>query len=87
MDYVNPADVANAMVETASRKLALPTADLLVRGILSGAILGVATSLAFTGAFSTGQPLVGALIYKRRGEPRETSAPCRQSSAITETMQ
>jgi formate/nitrite transporter FocA (FNT family) len=51
MDYVNPADVANAMVETGSRKLALPTADLLVRGILSGALLGVATSLAFTGAF------------------------------------
>ena len=30
---------------------------------LSGAILGVATSLAFTGAVSTGQPLVGALIF------------------------
>jgi formate transporter len=51
------------MVETGSRKLALPTADLVIRGILSGAILGVATSLAFTGAFSTGQPLVGALIF------------------------
>jgi len=63
MDYVKPPDVANAMVETGSRKLALSTADLLIRGILSGAILGVATSLAFTGAFSTGQPLVGALIF------------------------
>jgi hypothetical protein len=42
MDYVKPADVANAMVETGSRKPALPTADLLVRGILSGAILGIA---------------------------------------------
>jgi len=63
MDYVKPADVAAAMAETARRKLALPTADLIIRGMLSGAILGVATSLAFTGAVSTGQPLVGALIF------------------------
>jgi formate transporter len=63
MDYVKPAEVAAAMIETGRRKLALPTADLLIRGILSGAILGVATSLAFTGAFSTGQPLVGAIIF------------------------
>jgi len=63
MDYVKPADVAAAMVESGRRKLALPPADLLIRGILSGAILGVATSLAFTGALSTGQPLVGAIIF------------------------
>jgi formate transporter len=63
MDYVKPADVAKIMVETGSRKLALRPADLLIRGILSGAILGVATSLAFNGAFTTGQPLVGALIF------------------------
>jgi formate/nitrite transporter len=63
MDYVKPADVAAAMVETGRRKLALPISDLLIRGMLAGAILGVATSLAFTGAVSTGQALVGALIF------------------------
>ena len=63
MDYVKPVDVAKAMVETGGRKLALPISDLLIRGILSGAILGVATSLAFNGAFTTGQPLVGAIIF------------------------
>ncbi len=63
MDYVKPADVAKAMAETGLRKLALPPRDLLIRGVLSGAILGVATSLAFTAATSTGQPLVGALIF------------------------
>jgi formate transporter len=63
MDYVKPADVAAAMAETGRRKLALPPRDLLIRGMLSGAILGVATSLAFTGAVSTGQPLVGAIIF------------------------
>jgi formate/nitrite transporter len=63
MDYVRPADVAKAMVETGSRKLTLSISDLLIRGMLSGAILGVATSLAFNAAFTTGQPLVGALIF------------------------
>jgi formate transporter len=63
MDYVKPADVAKAMVDTGSRKLALAPRDLLIRGMLSGAILGVATSLAVNGAFTTGQPLVGALIF------------------------
>src|SRR6516164_6714141 len=63
MDYVKPADVATAMLETGRRKLTLAPFDLLVRGMLAGALLGVATSLAFTGAVSTGQPLVGALIF------------------------
>src|ERR1700757_4387859 len=63
MDYVKPADVAAAMVDSASNKLRLAPRDLLIRGILSGAILGVATSLAFGAAVSTGQPLVGAIIF------------------------
>jgi formate transporter len=63
MDYVKPPEVAKSMVEMGARKLALSTSHLLVRSILSGAILGVATSLAFTGAFTTGQPLVGAIIF------------------------
>jgi formate transporter len=63
MDYVKPADVAKSMVDAGSRKLALAPRDLLIRGTLSGAILGVATSLAVNGAFTTGQPLVGALIF------------------------
>ena len=63
MDYVKPADVITAMVSAGSAKIALSPADLMIRGALSGAILGVSTSLAFTGALQTGQPLVGALIF------------------------
>jgi formate/nitrite transporter len=63
MDYAKPSDVAASMVEAASNKLRLAPHDLLIRGILSGAILGVATSLAFNAALSTGQPLVGAIIF------------------------
>lgn len=63
MDYIKPAEVALCMLETGRRKLALSSRDLLLRGALAGGILGIATSLAFTGAVSTGQPLVGALIF------------------------
>src|ERR1700758_3583213 len=63
VDYVKPADVAMAMVETGRRKLGLAPRELLIRGMLSGAILGVATSLAFTGAVQSNLPLVGALIF------------------------
>jgi len=63
MDYAKPADVVTSMIQSAEQKLALSPRDLLIRGALSGAILGVATSLAFTGAISTNQPLVGAIIF------------------------
>src|SRR5438045_6528987 len=63
VDYVKPADVALAVAEAGRRKLTLPPRDLLIRGMLSGAILGVATSLALTGAVQTNTPLVGALIF------------------------
>jgi len=63
MDYVKPAEVAKTMVEAGRMKLSLSPRDLLIRGALSGALLGTATSFAFTAAVSTGQPLVGALIF------------------------
>jgi formate/nitrite transporter len=62
-DYVKPADVATSMLNAGVTKLALAPRDLVVRGMLSGAILGVATTLAFTGAVTTGQPIVGAIIF------------------------
>lgn len=63
MDYNKAADVVVTMVDTAGKKLALEPRDLLIRGALSGALLGAATSLAFGAAGSTGQPIVGALIF------------------------
>jgi formate/nitrite transporter len=63
MDYTKPAEVVAAMIDASEKKLALNPRDLLIRGAVSGALLGVATSLAFTGAISTGQPLVGAIIF------------------------
>jgi formate/nitrite transporter len=63
MDYVRPADVIVSMIDASQKKLALAPRDLMIRGILAGALLGAATTLAFTGAATTGQPIVGALIF------------------------
>lgn len=63
MDYAKPTDLVATMIESGRQKLTLGPRDLLVRGIMAGAILATATSFAFTGALSTGQPLVGAVIF------------------------
>ena len=63
MDYARPADVVTSMIASSEQKLKLEPRDLLIRGALSGALLGTATSFAFGGAITTGQPLVGALIF------------------------
>ena len=63
MDYAKPTDVIASMIDAGQKKLALGPRDLMIRGALSGALLGAATTLAFTGAVTTGQPLVGALIF------------------------
>ena len=63
MDYAKPSEVVASMINASLAKLALSPRDLLIRGAMSGALLGAATTLAFTGAVTTGQPLVGALIF------------------------
>ncbi|HLZ01379.1 MAG TPA: formate/nitrite transporter family protein [Bradyrhizobium sp.] len=63
MDYAKPADVVAAMIDASVKKLALAPRDILIRGALSGALLGAATTLALTAVVTTGQPIVGALIF------------------------
>jgi formate/nitrite transporter FocA (FNT family) len=63
MDYVKPVEVVQGMVETAVTKAGLSVSDFLIRGFLSGALLGFATTLAFTATKQTSVPLVGAIIF------------------------
>jgi formate/nitrite transporter len=63
MDYNKPTDVVANMIEAGRTKLGLSPRDLIIRGILAGAILATATTLAFGAAVSTGQSLVGAVIF------------------------
>jgi formate transporter len=63
MDYLKPPEVVALMIEAGTRKGALPVFDLVIRGALSGGILGIATLLAITAAVQTNIPVVGALIF------------------------
>jgi formate transporter len=63
MDYAKPADIVASMIDASEKKLAVAPRDLLIRGAISGALLGAATSLAFGAAVTTGQPLVGAIVF------------------------
>jgi len=63
MDYVKPIEVVKAMLAAGETKASLSVKDLLIRGFLSGALLGFATSLAITAAMQTTIPLVGAIIF------------------------
>jgi formate transporter len=63
MDYIVPGEVISDALNAAVKKASLPVRDLLIRGALSGAFLGYATSLVFV-ALSQGLPgLVGAIIF------------------------
>ncbi len=63
MDSLKPADIVSSMVQAGAAKAQLGPFDLLIRGCLSGALLGFATSLAIGATVQTGQILVGALIF------------------------
>lgn len=63
MDYIKPLEVVKNMLASGDNKVGLPIKDLIIRGILSGALLGIATSLAITATVQTGIPLVGALVF------------------------
>ena len=47
MDYVKPNQVMDDMIEAGAAKARLRTSQMIIRGMLSGAILACATTLAF----------------------------------------
>jgi formate/nitrite transporter len=63
MDYIKPIDVVKTMLVAGGAKASLSVKDLLIRGFLSGALLGFATSLAINAATQTNAPIVGALVF------------------------
>ncbi len=63
MDYVLPNQLTAAMVESGAHKARLGVSDLLIRGALSGAILGFATSLADTVTVLGGNPVIGDVLF------------------------
>ncbi|MFM8541101.1 MAG: formate/nitrite transporter family protein [Nitrospira sp.] len=63
MDCVKPTEIAGQILAVGTAKVNLPVKQLVVRGMLAGAYLAVATSMSVTAAVQTGQWIVGALIF------------------------
>lgn len=63
MSYVKPADLVVRMVDAGAYKLQLSTRDTLIRAFMGAALLTMAAAFAVTVSTSTGQPLLGALLF------------------------
>jgi len=62
-DYVAPKELIQEAVQLAKRKCDLSTRDMLIRGILAGAFLGYATSLAIVVTSQGLPPIIGAILF------------------------
>lgn len=62
-DYVSPKELLQEAVQLAKKKSELSVQDMLIRGALSGAFLGYATSLAFLVTSQGLPPIVGAILF------------------------
>jgi len=63
MDYVSPNEVAGTMMSAAISKSSLQIKDLLIRGSMSGALLGISVTLANLATSQTGLTMAGALVF------------------------
>ncbi len=63
MDYVSPNELMAEALDLAKRKAGLSVRDLLLRGILAGALLGYATSLVMVVLSQGLPPIVGAALF------------------------
>ncbi|MCC3359016.1 formate/nitrite transporter family protein [Bacillus sp. REN16] len=63
MDYVKPTQLIEDVANAGAYKSTLKIRDILIKGILSGAFLGFATTLAFTATIETNLSIVGALVF------------------------
>jgi len=63
MSYLAPSEFVTKMVDAGESKIFMSTRDTLIRAYMAGAILALAAWFAVTITVSTGQPLVGAILF------------------------
>src|SRR3954467_10285795 len=63
MSYLVPSEFVTKMVDAGESKIFMSTRDTLIRAYMAGAILALAAWFAITVTVSTGQPLVGAILF------------------------
>ncbi|MFD2327636.1 formate/nitrite transporter family protein [Cohnella sp. GCM10020058] len=63
MDYVKPGQMLESLIAMGETKSKLSVSQKLVRSGLAGAILGCATTLAYTASVQTKIPIAGAVLF------------------------
>ena len=63
MSYLPPAEFVRKAIDAGEAKVFMATRDTFLRAFMAGAILALAAAFAVTVTQSTGQPLVGALLF------------------------
>jgi formate/nitrite transporter len=63
MTYLVPADFVKKAIDSGESKVFMATKDSFIRAYMAGAILALAAAFAVTVTQSTGQPIVGALLF------------------------
>jgi len=63
MAYLVPSEFVTKMVDAGESKIFMSTRDTLIRAYMAGAILALAAWFAVTITVSTGQPLIGAILF------------------------
>src|SRR5262245_42983996 len=63
MSYLAPSEFATKMVDAGESKIFMSTRDTLIRAYMAGGILALAAWFAVTVTVSTGQPLIGAILF------------------------
>jgi formate/nitrite transporter len=61
--YLVPADFVKKAIDSGEAKIFMATRDTFIRAYMAGAILALAAAFAVTVTQSTGQPIVGALLF------------------------
>ena len=63
MSYLAPAEFVKKAIDAGEAKVAMADRDAFIRAYMAGAILALAAAFAVTINVSTGQPLLGAVLF------------------------
>jgi formate/nitrite transporter len=63
MSYLPPADFVRKAIDAGEAKVFMTAKDTIIRAYMAGAILALAAAFAITINQSTGQPLIGAMLF------------------------
>ncbi len=63
MAYLPPAEFVRKAIDAGEAKVFMATRDTLIRAYMAGALLALAAAFAVSVTQTTGQPLVGALLF------------------------